>query len=252
MCLRSWSASAVVSKKSIPCAPVAQLDRASDYGSEGWGFEFLQAHSRKHQRAASTPTERLGFFASVSERSAHPTRSSRDRESAASGARPAVAISCAYAAATGCGERSSAWSPMRSSSPRLTRRSCCQSTESMSGNQVKPRTGMLTAIELLHLAPLLGEPVDRERAVAARLGDEERQDRSARGSRRQAPRGRRAALPSQCFHPRTPYAPTSRSSRRRASGVQPRAARGGMRSRPWSSPTRRAGLRFAEPVCDPT
>src|SRR3954466_896827 len=38
--------SAVVSRKSIVCAPVAQLDRASDYGSEGWGFEFLQAHSR--------------------------------------------------------------------------------------------------------------------------------------------------------------------------------------------------------------
>ena len=26
------------------CALVAQLDRASDYGSEGWGFEFLRAH----------------------------------------------------------------------------------------------------------------------------------------------------------------------------------------------------------------
>ena len=26
-------------------ALVAQLDRASDYGSEGWGFEFLRAHS---------------------------------------------------------------------------------------------------------------------------------------------------------------------------------------------------------------
>ena len=24
-------------------APVAQLDRASDFGSEGWGFESLQA-----------------------------------------------------------------------------------------------------------------------------------------------------------------------------------------------------------------
>ena len=24
-------------------APVAQLDRASDYGSEGWGFDSLQA-----------------------------------------------------------------------------------------------------------------------------------------------------------------------------------------------------------------
>lgn len=25
------------------CAPLAQLDRASDYGSEGWGFESLRA-----------------------------------------------------------------------------------------------------------------------------------------------------------------------------------------------------------------
>ena len=26
------------------CGPVAQLDRASDFGSEGWGFEPLRAH----------------------------------------------------------------------------------------------------------------------------------------------------------------------------------------------------------------
>ena len=26
-------------------APVAQLDRASDFGSDGWGFDSLQAHS---------------------------------------------------------------------------------------------------------------------------------------------------------------------------------------------------------------
>ena len=26
-------------------APVAQLDRASDFGSEGWGFKSLQAHA---------------------------------------------------------------------------------------------------------------------------------------------------------------------------------------------------------------
>jgi hypothetical protein len=25
-------------------APVAQVDRVSDYGSEGWGFESLRAH----------------------------------------------------------------------------------------------------------------------------------------------------------------------------------------------------------------
>lgn len=30
----------------IPKAPVAQLDRASDYGSEGWGFESSRAHHR--------------------------------------------------------------------------------------------------------------------------------------------------------------------------------------------------------------
>ena len=29
--------------KKIHRVPVAQLDRASDFGSEGWGFESLQA-----------------------------------------------------------------------------------------------------------------------------------------------------------------------------------------------------------------
>src|ERR1700686_4566256 len=29
-------------------APVAQLDRASDFGSEGWGFKYLRAHHRFH------------------------------------------------------------------------------------------------------------------------------------------------------------------------------------------------------------
>jgi hypothetical protein len=33
-------------------APVAQLDRASDYGSEGWGFESLQAHHLFIKRVA--------------------------------------------------------------------------------------------------------------------------------------------------------------------------------------------------------
>ena len=28
-------------------APVAQLDRASDFGSEGWGFKSLRAYSEK-------------------------------------------------------------------------------------------------------------------------------------------------------------------------------------------------------------
>jgi hypothetical protein len=29
----------------IRAVPVAQLDRASDFGSEGWGFESLQARA---------------------------------------------------------------------------------------------------------------------------------------------------------------------------------------------------------------
>ena len=29
------------------CAPVAQLDRASDFGSEGWGFESLWVYHLK-------------------------------------------------------------------------------------------------------------------------------------------------------------------------------------------------------------
>src|SRR3954465_6267017 len=33
--------------RSSQCAPVAQLDRASDYGSEGWEFESLRARLRK-------------------------------------------------------------------------------------------------------------------------------------------------------------------------------------------------------------
>ena len=30
------------------CVPVAQPDRASDFGSEGWGFESLQARTYVH------------------------------------------------------------------------------------------------------------------------------------------------------------------------------------------------------------
>ena len=30
------------------CVPVAQPDRASDFGSEGWGFESLQARTYIH------------------------------------------------------------------------------------------------------------------------------------------------------------------------------------------------------------
>ena len=31
-------------EKSASYAPVAQLDRASDFGSEGWGFDSLRVH----------------------------------------------------------------------------------------------------------------------------------------------------------------------------------------------------------------
>jgi hypothetical protein len=34
----------------ISWAPVAQLDRASDYGSEGWGFESLRARLKPKAR----------------------------------------------------------------------------------------------------------------------------------------------------------------------------------------------------------
>src|SRR5690348_17526706 len=35
------------SSSEIVIAPVAQLDRASDYGSEGWEFESLRARTKK-------------------------------------------------------------------------------------------------------------------------------------------------------------------------------------------------------------
>ncbi len=44
-------------------APVAQLDRASDFGSEGWGFESLRARQRggrRRQTWADLSLERLG------------------------------------------------------------------------------------------------------------------------------------------------------------------------------------------------
>jgi hypothetical protein len=31
----------------VACAPVAQLDRASDFGSEGWGFDSLRVHDNE-------------------------------------------------------------------------------------------------------------------------------------------------------------------------------------------------------------
>ena len=34
-------------------APVAQLDRALDYGSRGWGFESLRAHLGPRQQTVS-------------------------------------------------------------------------------------------------------------------------------------------------------------------------------------------------------
>ena len=34
-----------INARSFALAPVAQLDRASDFGSEGWGFDSLRAYS---------------------------------------------------------------------------------------------------------------------------------------------------------------------------------------------------------------
>ncbi len=41
-----FPAEARIHRLSATHAPVAQLDRASDYGSEGWGFEFSRACQR--------------------------------------------------------------------------------------------------------------------------------------------------------------------------------------------------------------
>ena len=40
-----------LSDKALSFAPLAQLDRASDYGSEGRGFEFLEAHHKNKDLA---------------------------------------------------------------------------------------------------------------------------------------------------------------------------------------------------------
>ena len=37
----------------LPLAPVAQLDRASDFGSEGWGFDSLRAYGKSVLRLVS-------------------------------------------------------------------------------------------------------------------------------------------------------------------------------------------------------
>ncbi len=58
-------------------ALVAQLDRASDYGSEGWGFESLRAHS-----------EVFTFWTSPSPRLAVTLMSERPRRGAFSASRP--------------------------------------------------------------------------------------------------------------------------------------------------------------------
>ena len=41
--LKKDSRSFIFASGPDPLAPVAQLDRASDFGSEGWGFESLRA-----------------------------------------------------------------------------------------------------------------------------------------------------------------------------------------------------------------
>ena len=39
-------------------APVAQLDRASDFGSEGWGFESLRVRQIRRDAVPATPALR--------------------------------------------------------------------------------------------------------------------------------------------------------------------------------------------------
>jgi hypothetical protein len=41
-----------VIKLSVSKAPVAQLDRASDFGSEGWGFKSLRARPKNNAFSA--------------------------------------------------------------------------------------------------------------------------------------------------------------------------------------------------------
>ena len=41
-------------------APIAQLDRASDYGSEGWGFDSLWAHPQSLLELRRGDDERTG------------------------------------------------------------------------------------------------------------------------------------------------------------------------------------------------
>ena len=47
-------------------APVAQLDRASDSGSEGWGFESLRAYHKNNH------TFRCGYFYAYREDFTYP------------------------------------------------------------------------------------------------------------------------------------------------------------------------------------
>jgi hypothetical protein len=51
-----------------PGALVAQLDRASDYGSEGWGFESLRARNTSRQISSSATLRFLqcAFFRALS------------------------------------------------------------------------------------------------------------------------------------------------------------------------------------------
>src|ERR1700712_2599138 len=47
-----------------PAGPRARssMDRASDYGSEGWGFESLRAHRTDRERRTATIAGRLSAF----------------------------------------------------------------------------------------------------------------------------------------------------------------------------------------------
>jgi hypothetical protein len=73
-------------------APIAQLDRASDYGSEGWGFESSWAY---HMSASGLMSRRRSHVRAGSHRTGRPPQLRSDTvvglRSRPAGARPATA-----------------------------------------------------------------------------------------------------------------------------------------------------------------
>ena len=49
-------------EKSVSYAPVAQLDRASDFGSEGWGFDSLRVHLESNLDSEAGVVQNMTHF----------------------------------------------------------------------------------------------------------------------------------------------------------------------------------------------